>query len=515
MVMKNQTYDFFREGTLRICSSLDIAKVMCSCIRHLKKFMPADQLIMTFYDTNLNAIRTMARATPEKGMKEELLIQTNHDVDLFEEIKKMPRAHICNDTDKELFNGKMARAYGMKEYSLLQMFLETSEQKFGLGHLTLCAKGKNRYTKTHLELFTLLKEPFTLASANILQHHRVLETQQALEDDKRYLQKELHHLAGDTIIGLNGGLKPVMTKVRQVASKMSPVLITGETGVGKDIIANAIHALSNRSKAAFIKVNCGAIPDTLIDSELFGHEKGAFTGAVNKKRGRFERAHNGTVFLDEIGELPLQAQIRFLRVLQNKEIERVGGTDLIDVNIRVIAATNRNLEKRVKYKKFREDLWYRLNVFPIHIPPLRERKMDIADLVAHFIRKKAKELQLPFLPILAPGSINRLVEYDWPGNVRELENLIERTLIVNEGEPLKIDPFQILNKKPFDLNINNVPELLRLADVNIRHIEQVLSLTKGKIHGPGGAAEKLDINAGTLRNRMKKLGIVYGRKKQY
>lgn len=512
--MDNHTYTFFREATLRVCSSLDIEKVMCRCVRYLKKTMPADQLILTFYEPRLNAIRTMARATAEKGMKEDFLIQMERNVDLPAEIKKMPREHICNNPHKESINDRMAKAYGLEGYSLLQMFLETKEQMFGLGHLTLCTKGRDRYTQADLDLFTLLKEPFTIASANILQHYRVLEIQQALEDDKRFLQKELHCLAGDTIIGIEGGLREVMAKVRQVATKMSPVLLTGETGVGKEAIANTIHALSNRRNASFIKVNCGAIPESLIDSELFGHEKGAFTGAVSDKRGRFERAQSGTIFLDEIGELPPRAQVRFLRVLQNKEIERVGGSELIEVDIRTIAATNRDLEERINEKKFRQDLWYRLNVFPIHIPPLRERKMDITPLVDHFIRVKSEELQIPFLPNLAPGVIDRLVEYHWPGNVRELQNLIERALIVNEGESLDIDPFQTSERGRPSLTYTETPESLKLSDVNFNHIERVLNLTNGKIHGPGGAAELLDINAGTLRNRMKKLGIVYGRKRK-
>ena len=217
--------------------------------------------------------------------------------------------------------------------------------------------------------------------------------------------------------------------VRLVASLNSPVLLLGETGVGKEVIANAIHYSSPRKDGPFIKVNCGAIPDTLIDSELFGHEEGAFTGATTKKRGRFERAHKGTILLDEIGELPPPAQIRLLRVIQNKEVERVGGTKPIPVDIRVIAATHRNLKEMVSKNEFREDLWFRLNVFPITIPPLRERKEDIHALVQHFAERKSKELKFHTVPTLATGAIDRLKSYHWPGNVRELENVVERALI--------------------------------------------------------------------------------------
>ena len=213
-------------------------------------------------------------------------------------------------------------------------------------------------------------------------------------------------------------------------------------------------------------------------------------------------------------ELPLHAQVRLLRVLQNKEIERVGGSETIEVDIRVVAATSRNLEQLLNMNEFREDLWYRLNVFPIHIPPLRNRKIDIVPLIKHFIKIKSIELQLPRPPSLSPGTIDRLIEYHWPGNVRELQNVIERALIVNEGEEIEIDPFPARKQKiPYE-NKESGAQSLRIDDINIRHIERVLKMTEGKIHGPGGAAELLSINAGTLRNRMKKLGIIYGRKRR-
>jgi len=209
--------------------------------------------------------------------------------------------------------------------------------------------------------------------------------------------------------------------------------LLGETGTGKEVFANAIHYSSPRKNGPFIKVNCGAIPETLLDSELFGHEKGAFTGAVSQKRGRFERANKGTIFLDEIGELPAPAQVRLLRVLQTKEIERVGGATSIPVDVRIISATNRNLQEMIASGRFREDLWFRLNVFPIMIPPLRQRREDIPALVHHLIERKSKELKLTGRPVLAPGAIDRLMAHEWPGNVRELENMIERSLIQHRG----------------------------------------------------------------------------------
>ena len=348
--------------------------------------------------------------------------------------------------------------------------------------------------------------------SNALKHREVIRLKDLLADDNRDLHGELHRLSGDEIVGTDFGLKGVMYKVQQVAALDSPVLLLGETGVGKDVIANAIHYSSSRSDGPFVSVNCGAIPDTLIDSELFGHEKGAFTGALAQKRGRFERADKGTIFLDEIGELPPQAQVRLLKVLQSKEIERVGGVKTISLDIRIVAATNRDLENMVKNHLFREDLWFRLNVFPILIPPLRERRSDIPALLQHFISLKVRELKLSTVPTLYPGAIDLLMEYHWPGNVRELENVVERAMILNPSAPLTFEhlslkhPGKTLEFREHGEETDNIDEVLS------RHIRRVLSKTKGKVNGPDGAAALLGINPSTLRNRMKKLGIDYGRK---
>ena len=337
-----------------------------------------------------------------------------------------------------------------------------------------------------------------------------LEEARLKEDDNRYFQRELYKLTGDIIIGSNFGLKDVMDKVQVASTVDSPVLLLGETGVGKDVIANAIHFSSERKDGPFIKINCGAIPETLIDSELFGHEKGAFTGAINQKRGCFERAMNGTLFLDEIGELPLQAQVRFLRVLQDKVIERVGGNSEIKLNIRVIAATNKVLQEMVTRGEFREDLWFRLNVFPITIPPLRERKMDISALLQYIIEKKSKELKLSIIPEVLPGAIEYLLEYDWPGNVRELQNIVERELILNPNGPLRFDALRTNKPEEAPTQVATANfGLKKLDDVVSSHIQNVLAVTEGRIHGDNGAAAVLGVNASTLRNRMNKLGIKY------
>ncbi|MGD9210413.1 MAG: sigma-54 dependent transcriptional regulator, partial [Desulfobacteraceae bacterium] len=282
-------------------------------------------------------------------------------------------------------------------------------------------------------------------------------------------------------------------------------------------IANAIHRLSPRHDEPIIKVNCGAIPEHLIDSELFGHEKGAFTGAIKQKRGLFERAHRGTIFLDEIGELPPWAQIRLLRVLQTQEIERVGGSPPIKLDIRVIAATHRDLQAMVDNGMFREDLWFRINAFPIQIPPLRQRPNDIPLLTTHFLKKKSREFGISPPPQVAPGAMERLIGHSWPGNVRELENIVERALIQHRHGPIHFG--RILRNEfepPPDLSLNGkIPvktDDMALDHVMRRHMEMVLRLSKGKINGPDGAAAALKIHPNTLRKRMQKLGITFGRK---
>jgi transcriptional regulator with GAF, ATPase, and Fis domain len=349
--------------------------------------------------------------------------------------------------------------------------------------------------------------------SNALQHQELIRLKDMLADDNRYLHRQLLDVAGSEVVGADFGLRQVMEMTHHVAPLESPVLLLGETGSGKEVIANAIHCSSPRNNGPFIKVNCGAIPDSLMDSELFGHEKGAFTGAVTTMRGRFERAEGGTLFLDEIGELPPQAQVRLLHVLQHRQIERVGGTRTIPVNIRILSATNRNLEEMVRDGLFREDLWFRINVFPIMIPPLRQRKEDIPALVHHFIEKKSLDMKFAVKPLLAPGAMDRLLGHHWPGNVRELQNIIERAMIQGQGAPLAFE--ELSGRVPEgerSRTKGKKQEVLKLDEVNSRHIQRVLGLAGWKIHGPGGAAELLGIHPNTLRKRMDRLGVPFRRR---
>ena len=294
----------------------------------------------------------------------------------------------------------------------------------------------------------------------------------------------------------------VLVNIEQVAPADSTVLVTGETGTGKELIARAIHSASKRADRTLVPVNCAALPSELIESELFGHERGAFTGATVQRKGRFELAHGGSIFLDEVGELTPQAQAKLLRVLQEKQLERVGGAHPIKVDVRVIAATNRNLEEMVQEGKFRADLFYRLNVFPIKVPPLRERASDIPLLARHFLEIYARKLGKP-LTAIAPLSLERLQRYEWPGNVRELQNVIERAVILANGPVLEIDEPRLSSTRGGPAP----PAAGTLEDMSRQHIQTVLAQCRGKVEGLKGAAAVLGLKPSTLRYRMKQLGI--------
>jgi len=502
--------DFFRHVTMRLCSSLDLEMAMNRCFQYLKLVMPVDEMNLHLYEGESDAIRTVASVTAYEFKKMDKITPMPEKSRDILEGPHMPDVRIVNRADSDPVSGEMVQFMGKPDSSILIMRIVIEGER--LGALTLRAEGEHRYNKEHAHLFSLLKEPFAIALSNALQHQEVLKLKDMLADDNRYLHKELLGISGEKIVGKEYGLRDVMNLVRQVAPLTNPVLLLGETGVGKEVIASAIHHLSPRRNNQFVYVNCGAIPETLIDSELFGHEKGAFTGATEQKRGRFERAHQGTILLDEIGELPLQAQVRMLRVLQNNEIERVGGTRPISLDIRIIASTHRDMEAMVRSHKFREDLWFRLNVFPIKIPPLRERKADIPDLVYHFVERKSMEMKLQNPPKLARGAIDLLMAYYWLGNVRELENVVERALILNKKGPLRFDHLGLIQKTNWESAVSEPEdEMPTLDEVMSSHIHKALKMTNGRVNGPKGAAKILGMNPSTLRGRMSKLRIPYRR----
>jgi DNA-binding NtrC family response regulator len=324
-------------------------------------------------------------------------------------------------------------------------------------------------------------------------------------DERRYNKPSLPNFEG--IIGKSAPMLRVFELIRQVAPLDTSVLILGETGTGKEGVANCIHVLSPRKSKPFVKVNCAALPANLIESELFGHEKGAFTGAVERRIGKFERADGGTIFLDEIGDMPPDLQVKLLRVLQEKEIERIGGNGPIKVNVRIIAATNRNLEKEIMEGRFRLDLYYRLHVFPIMLSALRDRKEDIPLLVDHFIRLYATATG-KMVNDIVPAALKQLVDYSWPGNVRELQNLIERSILLARESVIREVMLPALPVKKEAVVVSSDTDIKTIVELEREHILTVLKKCNHKISGPGGAAELLNLPPSTLASKMKKLGIV-------
>jgi transcriptional regulator with GAF, ATPase, and Fis domain len=376
--------------------------------------------------------------------------------------------------------------------------------------LVVLVAGRGAIDADRVELMKHLLEPLTAALDNDARLREIDQLRASAEADRQSL---LHRLGrdklSDDIIGAQGGLAPVLVRVDQVARSDSSVLLLGETGSGKEVIARAVHERSLRAQAPFIRVNCGALAPELIDSELFGHEKGSFTGAFARRKGWFEQADGGTLFLDEVGELPPPVQVRLLRVLQDGSLNRVGGEDAIHVDVRVIAATHRDLAAMVREGAFREDLWYRIAVFPILIPPLRDRPEDIAALAQHFARRASVRLGL-HLQLPTGEDVALLKGYAWPGNVREMASVIERAAILGEGQRLEIAAALGLSapsRRPGSDSPPGQGQFATLDQAIVQHIRAALTRTRGKIEGPRGAARLLGINPHTLRSRMRKLGV--------
>jgi hydrogenase-4 transcriptional activator len=396
------------------------------------------------------------------------------------------------------------------------------ESQHGLqGILVVVARQGEQFEPRHVELVRTLLDPFAVALEN---HHRLRELtalRETAEAEKQSLLTRLGRTqSGETIVGADGGLRSVLERVELVARSDVPVLILGETGAGKEVVARAIHARSPRAAGPFVRVNCGAIPPELIDSQLFGHERGSFTGAIDTRKGWFERADGGTLFLDEIGDLPPAAQVRLLRVLQDGYLERIGGQDSIKVDTRIVTATHRDLTAMVREGRFREDLWYRIAVFPVLLPPLRERREDIPALARHFAQRAATRFGLPVQMPSAPD-MAALVSYAWPGNVRELAAVIDRAAILGNGA--RLDVATALGTSPAPVMTAPSPsappghvaaagDAVGALDGAIRkHIEVALAATVGRIEGPHGAAKLLKVNPHTLRARMRRLGIDWAR----
>jgi formate hydrogenlyase transcriptional activator len=386
---------------------------------------------------------------------------------------------------------------GVRSYLIVPLMVRGR----AIGALLLASFTSNRYSSDDVPLVEEVAKQIALAVDNMQAYEEISRLRGQLEAENRYLQEEIKSDYNfEEIVGQSPALKRVFKAIETVAPAGTTVLILGETGTGKELVARALHNLSSRRGKALVKVNCAALPSGLIESELFGHEKGAFTGAVARKIGRFELAHGGTLFLDEIGDLPLELQPKLLRVLQEGEFERVGASDTTTVDVRVITATNRDLERAVGEGRFRPDLYYRLNVFPIQLPPLRERKEDLPLLVRYLAMRYGARLAKR-IPAVSRETMDVLEAYPWPGNIRELENVIERAMILSEGAELDVSGSLPTRRGGAGAGVRT------LEDIQREYIRLVLEQTGWRVSGRGGAAELLGMKPTTLEARMKKLGI--------
>ena len=402
--------------------------------------------------------------------------------------------HMGFDTDQPLLN------YGFRSY--IDLPLNTHGEL--IGTIKFLSKEKGNYSDDQLLLLQDISNVVAIAVANALAYDEVKSLKEQLLLENRALQEEIvERSIYEEIVGSSNSLRDVLTAIERVAPTGSTVLITGETGTGKELVAHAIHRRSPRAERALVKVNCAALPVELIASELFGHEKGAFTGAMQQRIGRFEAANGGTIFLDEIAELSPEIQVSLLRVLQEKEFERVGGNRTIKTDVRVIVATNKDLWREVEEGRFRADLFYRLNVFPIHVPALRDRVDDIPVLVDYFAARLAARTGKKIKQI-DKRSLEIMKRYSWPGNIRELQNVIERCVILAAGEVLRVDPAILMYAPPTVLTL---PVMTDAGSDRKSQIESVLRETRGKVYGPNGAAARLGVPGTTLESQIRSLGI--------
>jgi formate hydrogenlyase transcriptional activator len=371
-----------------------------------------------------------------------------------------------------------------------------------IGTLNVGSREVGRYGERDAELLVAIADQLVLAIQNMLAYEEIARLKTRLEQENLYLQEESRgESAFAGVVGESPAIRKVLESVRVVAGTDATVLVTGETGTGKEVVVRAIHGLSARKNKILVKVNCAALPGGVIESELFGHEKGAFTGALARRVGRFELAHGGTLFLDEVGDLPLELQAKLLRVLQEGEFERLGGTQTLKVNVRLIAATNRDLKSAVEEGRFRADLFYRLNVFPIPIPPLRERMEDVPRLTRHFVMICASKMGKP-IGAIGEGALSKLMAYSWPGNVRELQNVLERAVILSRTNRLELG-----DSLPAPLAAARPDPARTLEDVEREHILSVLESVGWRVGGDHGAGKILGLKRTTLEARMSKLGI--------
>jgi len=488
-----------------LLANVDIRKLLGAFSASMRQMVPHDVATLALFDEATEKLRAQflsANNDADAGQREVLL---DPDASPAGQAFRTRRPVILNRIDRWPFapeSIKHLTSAGMQS----GIWVPLVHRERTLGTITVASRIQNAYSQRDAETLAQVAGQVAMAVNNALAFKQIAELRDRLSQEKRYLEEEINlEHRFDDIVGESAGLRNVLRQIETVAPTDATVLIQGETGTGKELLARAIHRLSPRSEHTFIKLNCAAIPAGLLESELFGHEKGAFTGAIARKIGRLELAHEGTLFLDEVGELPLDLQPKLLRALQEREIERVGGTRPIPVNVRLIAATNRDLAQMVAEKQFRSDLFYRLKVFPIFAPPLRERAADIPVLVRHFVSRHARRMGKT-IETIPPEAMEALVGWKWPGNIRELENFLERAVILTRGPVLHVPlaELEIMEEEEEEAAAAANPTL-QAAERD--HILRALREAKGVIGGPGGAAERLGLKRTTLNSKIKKLGI--------
>jgi len=480
-----------------LVSNLNLRELLSAISSALSPVMPHEAAALTLYDETKNELRVAAFDFPEhdgKCITDRVVPFEGNPIGQAFTTRKTVVIDYRNSDDPRMACSDFASGCAAP-----LIFRDRA-----LGVLAIKSRRECAFSAEDSELFEQVAKQVAIAVENALAYNEIETLKNKLEKEKLYLEEEIRtEYNFEEIIGSSSVLKRVLQNVETVATTDSTVLIYGETGTGKELIARAIHNLSDRRERTLVKVNCAAIPTGLLESELFGHEKGAFTGAIDRRIGRFELAHQGTIFLDEVEDIPPELQSKLLRVLQEHEFERLGSSRTLRVDVRVVAATNANLEQMVEEKKFRSDLYYRLNVFPINVPPLRERPEDIPLLVHFFANKFAQQMKRR-IESVPKETMAALVNYHWPGNIRELQNLVERGVILSRGPSLEIPLGEL---KQSTRPANHANGSTTLESVEREHILRVLSESKWVIGGPAGAAARLGVNRTTLNHRLRKLGI--------
>ena len=517
---QNERFELLLNLTTKITSILDLREVLRAVAANIREVVHADAVSVSLPDTTSGKLRLFAMDFPQgKGViKEELLVTPSPAAK--KAMDGLKPVVISIGERHELSPGGYAEAEGIKAVC----FIPLVNRDRVVGILSILRTTEVPFMPEDVDFLSRASGQIAIAIENALAYREISELKDKLAQEKVYLEEEFRSGMGfEQIIGNSAALKHVLELVEIVAPSDSTVLLLGETGTGKELIARAIHDRSRRKERTLVKLNCAAIPTGLVESELFGHEKGAFTGAITSKVGRLELADQGTLFLDEVGDIPIEIQPKLLRALQEREFERLGSTHTRKVNVRLVAATNRDLENMVANREFRSDLYYRLNVFPIRIPPLRDRREDIPLLVSYFVQKFAKQMQ-KCIETVPAAVMKGLTNLEWPGNIRELENFIERAVLLTRGRSLEA-PLAELRKTSKEDSPDNLHQVKQVAEERTDsrgattsvadefarkqrdEIIQALTACKGRVGGADGAAARLGMNRTTLLSRMKKFGM--------